>query len=799
MYDELFTKTNKPDYLFKKAECLRNVNFYKEDAKEIFRNLLKRKDISDEIKDKINKYLGYRQEVYEPSFNSPNFVSSVEEAFSALSDYFNAKLHPITGNIELDSRIIFLQNNVRFKKYLSDSDTMLNTIDMVASKAKNYPNAIAITNNMKQEILTWQQLQKNVKSDKDFLNKQINSLLNNDKSVRKEKPSLPDKFQEIIDFELKNRESLLTDSIKKRFIDSEKNLIEFLKKVISENPNDISFLWDLVCGNIEDALKLSIGNLNQSKFKIPALYLASKLSEEKNKPEINLSFHQLLLDELNKNFSSIDFSSQDNIDEMPRYIFYPTPDISSQTHINPIKTELNELLNFLHEYAVRPKNDALQELTPLRLMLFNLLPPEKAKIHEEWLDTKCSFIMPKEKMASISSSLIESKDKTKLQDISTKIQNFNGKMTASDTALFQRESQIIPIVKYILGEIKDLPLPPIENQDKMKEEIEKEIESYKDEAKRDEFLSSALKSVMDNDTITSLKNDLDNKIKKWNDKKQRDNFLSDLKKDKNFLPIFDETSSNDWITLGNKYASINKSVAINCYNVSLSINKNDNIAWYNLGNRYSEIGRKDLATVYYHISLSFNKNNDYAWCNLGNRYKEIDLATVCYYISLAINKNNNIAWNSLGKGYSEIGRKDLSIVCYYISLAINKNCDTAWNNLGNRYSEIGRKDLSIVCYYISLAINKNYDTAWNNLGNRYSKIGRKDLSIVCYYISLAINKNYDVAWNNLGNRYYKIGRKDLAIATYQTALTIDPKNESYWNGLVSNFYERRVYRRRRFS
>ncbi len=254
------------------------------------------------------------------------------------------------------------------------------------------------------------------------------------------------------------------------------------------------------------------------------------------------------------------------------------------------------------------------------------------------------------------------------------------------------------------------------------------------------------------------------------------------------------------------------------------------MALSNLGNRYSEVGRRQEAVAPTEEAVALRRdlaaaNPAYqpdlaaALNNLGNRYSEVgrrqeavaptEEAVALYREQAAANPayQPNLAGtlSNLGIRYSEVGRHQEAVapteeaVALYRDLAAanpayQPNLAMALNNLGNRYSEVGRRQEAVAPTEEAVALRREQAAAnpayqpdlagtLSSLGNRYSEVGRHQEAVapteeaVRLYRDLAAanpayQPNLAMALSNLGNTYSEVGRHQEAVAPTEEAVAL---------------------------
>jgi tetratricopeptide (TPR) repeat protein/nucleoside phosphorylase len=255
----------------------------------------------------------------------------------------------------------------------------------------------------------------------------------------------------------------------------------------------------------------------------------------------------------------------------------------------------------------------------------------------------------------------------------------------------------------------------------------------------------------------------------------------------------------------------------------------------NLGNRYSELGRREeaLAATQRAVKIdeeladkrpdAFLPNLAMSLSNLGNRYSELGRREEALLaIEQALKRNEELAvkrpdaflpnlalsLNNLGAMYSELGRREEALAATQRAVEIREelaakrpdaflpNLAVSLNNLGGRYNELGRREEALaatqraVKLYEELAAKRpdaflpDLARSLNNLGVIHSGLERREEALaatqraVKLYEELAAKRSdaflpdLALSLNNLGVMHAELGRREEAQVATERAVTL---------------------------
>ena len=233
-----------------------------------------------------------------------------------------------------------------------------------------------------------------------------------------------------------------------------------------------------------------------------------------------------------------------------------------------------------------------------------------------------------------------------------------------------------------------------------------------------------------------------------------------------------------WKVLGVLLCQMGKPVeAIAPMQKAATLSRNDDEAYFNLGNVLKEAGRLDEAAASYRKALAIKPGSAEAYGNLGAVLQDLgrlEEAVASYRRALDLKPDSAGMHFNLANTLSDLGRRDDAVVSYRKALAIAPDFAEAHFNLGTALQHLTRPDEAIESYKRALALNPGLAEAHFSMGTALKEIGRSDEAIACYHRALAIRPDYAEAHFNLGNARNDEGKPDEAIESYRQALKIRP-------------------------
>ncbi len=212
---------------------------------------------------------------------------------------------------------------------------------------------------------------------------------------------------------------------------------------------------------------------------------------------------------------------------------------------------------------------------------------------------------------------------------------------------------------------------------------------------------------------------------------------------------------------------------------AIQVNKNNYLAYNNLGYDFSKRGEMEKAVAAYRHSLDINANYDVARYNLGfalsimGRYQE---ATNEYIRALKTNPNMAEAHNGLGIALGRLGLADASLREFQMASLENPNDAGFRDNYGVALAMKGRLDDAVEQFRRAVALAPSGFEAHSHLGNTLAVQGDLSDAINEYEFCLAMNASDSQVRNNLADALAQQGKLAEAAAQYRITLDLKPVN-----------------------
>eukprot|EP01124_Arcella_intermedia_P023627 TRINITY_DN3790_c0_g1_i4.p1 TRINITY_DN3790_c0_g1~~TRINITY_DN3790_c0_g1_i4.p1 ORF type:complete len:462 (-),score=105.16 TRINITY_DN3790_c0_g1_i4:13-1398(-) len=183
--------------------------------------------------------------------------------------------------------------------------------------------------------------------------------------------------------------------------------------------------------------------------------------------------------------------------------------------------------------------------------------------------------------------------------------------------------------------------------------------------------------------------------------------------------------------------------AIQHFDESLKIDKNDKTAWLFKGKCYFDIGDYELALKSFDEALKFDANNDEylnsrAKCLL--KLKQFDAAIESFDRALNINENNKFVWNSRGECLLETGNFTEAIDSFDKAIAIDNNYGLPWFWKGVAFRDKKQYNEAVQSFDESLKIDKNDESAFYLKGRCLVQLHKFAEAEKCFDSALSCNK-----------------------------------------------------------
>jgi len=158
-------------------------------------------------------------------------------------------------------------------------------------------------------------------------------------------------------------------------------------------------------------------------------------------------------------------------------------------------------------------------------------------------------------------------------------------------------------------------------------------------------------------------------------------------------------------------------LAIEAYNICLSIRPNYAEPYYNIGIALQKQGKPIEAIEMYMKALSIKPNYAEAYNNIGNAYQEqgkLNEAKAAYTKALSIKLDFAEAHNNMGMILQKQKKLEKAIKAYTKAISFKSNSAEAYNNIGNAHKDNGSLGEAISAYTKALSIKPNYVKALHN-------------------------------------------------------------------------------------
>lgn len=208
--------------------------------------------------------------------------------------------------------------------------------------------------------------------------------------------------------------------------------------------------------------------------------------------------------------------------------------------------------------------------------------------------------------------------------------------------------------------------------------------------------------------------------------------------------------------------------ALDLFNKVYELTNGENVETIiNLALIYDSLGKSDKAKDYYEEALSIDSDEERAYYGLASIYdeeEEYEKAIELYNKAIYINPNYHTAYFFLANTYDVCDEKELAIETYEKLLTMNSMDFWANLNLGCIYEELNKNDLAYKKFSLALKINPNNYLALFNMGVIYYKFNMIEKAINYYERAIEKDKTYEYSYLNLSVIYkYEDTKKGIEI------------------------------------
>jgi len=220
-------------------------------------------------------------------------------------------------------------------------------------------------------------------------------------------------------------------------------------------------------------------------------------------------------------------------------------------------------------------------------------------------------------------------------------------------------------------------------------------------------------------------------------------------------------------------------------------------SYYNLGQLYKDLGRKEEAAAYYQQTIRLDPFYKDAYFSLGNLFRDsgdVSNAIKAYQQTLAVHPEDEDVYLNVITAYTKLPESDKNNLDYKRERdrLINQLRDliekkspraTSYFNLGFVLGEAGDFQGAIAAYKQALDINPKHNKSLQNLGNAYFSLayweeaqGNFPQAVKNYQQSLTVNPKNAEAYYNIGNVYANLNSLDKAVSSYLKAVEYDSQH-----------------------
>ena len=294
-----------------------------------------------------------------------------------------------------------------------------------------------------------------------------------------------------------------------------------------------------------------------------------------------------------------------------------------------------------------------------------------------------------------------------------------------------------------------------------------------------------------------------------------DEILNDTTKNKS------ERSSHA-IAIGFTYLKLKQfSLASNALSLAISLNPENELAFYNRAVALGYFGKLDEAIRDYEKVIFFNPENVFAYVNMGSlnglkkEYKKaIDLYNIAiskdslselaffnravafvkldqkrnairdYGKAASLNPKNVNAFLFRGINHKELLQYKEAILDFDTVILLDKNNVSAYQERGVSFGYLHKYKEAISDFDKVIQLDQNNAPAYNNRGFTFASMKQYNKAIKDFDKAISLNQNFFYAYFNRGNTKAKLKLFREAIPDYKNAISLDPVNTEVYNSLI---------------
>ena len=252
-------------------------------------------------------------------------------------------------------------------------------------------------------------------------------------------------------------------------------------------------------------------------------------------------------------------------------------------------------------------------------------------------------------------------------------------------------------------------------------------------------------------------------------------------------------NDNAYYLLGNAQRNEGKlAEAVSSYRKAIELAPNNFYYYRNLGDILSKQGKIAAELGVYNQALKLQPDNFQIYYLLGKSYAEnnnLELATLSYQKAIDFAPDYYLSYLGLGKIFVQQNQLEKAIQLYKKALDIKPNHNNIHSLLGDAYWKQNDLDNALVNYQKARSLNQENKQIYLKIGNILSQQDKVEAAIVQFQEAIRLNPDYSYSYILLGKAFWKQNNLEAAIAQYQKAIELDPNNSDYYN-VVGNMQNR---------
>ena len=189
------------------------------------------------------------------------------------------------------------------------------------------------------------------------------------------------------------------------------------------------------------------------------------------------------------------------------------------------------------------------------------------------------------------------------------------------------------------------------------------------------------------------------------------------------------------------------------------------------------MGNARDATISFQKSISLNRNVDDSWFNLGLAFALLGDASSeigAYQQTIKLNPNHYRALVALAAKLREFNEFFTAIDLLKKATQINSKDVNCWLELGLNLQRIGQENDALEAYRQACEIDPTSTNAKNKLGLAYEGIGDLALAINAYKGATSLDGGCVDAWIDLGAALYKAKEFEKSNEAFEQAINLSP-------------------------